>query len=260
MEDYEDRFGGIGRLFGRDGLAHLRAGRVCVIGIGGVGSWAAEAVARSGVGAITLVDMDDLCVTNTNRQLHALDGTIGANKAEVLADRLRAINPGAEIAARPEFFTEKNADKILAAGFDHVIDAIDSVANKCLLISECRRRGLPVVTSGGAGGLQRIGEVRRGDLARSTHDRLLKDVRKKLRREHGFPTDPAADFGVTAVWSTESPVYPGSDGRVCETREDAANLRLDCASGFGTATFVTGALGFGLAEAVVADLVAGKAD
>ena len=251
MSDYETRFGGIARLFGSAGLARLRQSHVAVVGIGGVGVWAVEALARSGIGEMTLIDLDDLCVTNVNRQLHALDGTIGTPKVEAMAERLRRINPALQLRLVPEFFTSANADTLLANGFDHVIDAIDNVPNKCLLLSECQRREIPVITCGGAGGLRSGLGLRVTDLAKATHDGLLRHVRKTLRREHGFPSDPASSFGIPAVFSSAAPIYPWADGSVCATREAGSELKLDCASGFGTATFVTGALGLAAAEHVV---------
>lgn len=248
------RFGGIGRLYGTAAMNQLRSSHVCVVGIGGVGTWAAEALTRSGIGHITLVDMDDICVTNVNRQLHALDGSIGESKVDAIAKRIRAINPEAEVNAVGEFFTEFNAEQILGAGFDYVVDAIDNVTNKCLLIAESRKRQIPIVTCGGAGGLQSGLGIRIDDLARSTNDSLLKLVRKKLRREHAFPSIMAEPFGVTAAYSTGSPVYPWRDGSVCKNKEEGSALQLDCASGFGTATFVTGAIGFAAAEHVIRTL------
>src|SRR5580693_2917313 len=134
MDDFETRFGGIARLYGKLGLQKLRAAHVCVVGIGGVGTWAAEALARSGVGAITLVDLDEVCVTNINRQLHALTNTVGRAKVEAMAARIRAINPGCRVTAEPKFFNEQTAAGLLAPKFDFVIDAIDNVPNKVLLL------------------------------------------------------------------------------------------------------------------------------
>lgn len=257
QSDYAARFGGIGRLYGTEGWARLRAAHVCVIGIGGVGSWTVEALARSGIGALTLVDMDEICVTNVNRQLHALDGQVGVSKVEAMAARMRLINPECRVTARTEFFTAKNAGAILDGGYTEVVDAIDSVHNKCLLLAECRDRGLPVVTCGGAGGRRDPTLVRVADLSQTTHDPLLVQVRKLLRTEHGFPKDPKQAFGVPCVFSPEPVVYPQTDGTVCDTREPGSELGLKCESGFGTATFVTGTFGFVLAAQVV-ERIAGK--
>ena len=253
MSDYDFRFGGIGRLYGVDGLTRLRAAHVCVVGLGGVGSWTVEALARSGVGHLTLVDLDEVCVSNVNRQLHALNAEIGRAKTEVMAERVRGINPECEVRPALEFFTEASADALLDARYDFVVDAIDSLANKCLLIARCRDREIPLVTCGGAGGRRDPTAVRIADLACTTHDRLLQKVRDRLRKDFGFPRGENR-FGIDAVYSPESPVYPARDGTVCAQRETAGNgqaLRLNCDSGFGTATFVTGTFGFVAAAHVV---------
>ncbi|OAM87182.1 tRNA threonylcarbamoyladenosine dehydratase [Termitidicoccus mucosus] len=246
-QDYLDRFGGIGRLVGRAGLARLRAARVCVIGVGGVGSWTVEALVRSGVGALTLIDLDDVCVTNTNRQLPALDGQVGRPKVAVLAERARLINPSVRVETLAEFFTKASSARLLDGGFDCVIDAIDTVSNKALLIAECVSRELDCVTVGGAGGKRDATRIRAGDLGESTGDELLRLVRKKLRRDHGFARGEKNRYGVRCVYSPEKPVFPWADGTCAAEPEPGSNLRLDCESGFGTAVFVTGA--FGLAAA-----------
>ena len=260
--DYLDRFSGIGRLYGRDALVSLRRAHVAVIGIGGVGTWAAEALARSGIGRLTLIDLDEVCVTNVNRQIHALDGQIGRPKAEAMADRIRLISPSCEVAAHLEFFTETTAARILESGFDVVIDAIDSVKHKSLLIAECVSRKIPLIVSGGGGGKRDPSTLDVSDLAKATNDRLLKRVRKVLRRDHGFPDEPSKlDFGVTAVFCDEKAVYPWADGTVCATPEPGSELRLNCESGFGTAAFVTGAIGFAAAaEAVKVVAAKGSAE
>jgi tRNA A37 threonylcarbamoyladenosine dehydratase len=264
VNDSELRFGGMARLYGRAGLERLRAAHVLVVGVGGVGSWTVEALARSGVGTITMVDLDEICVSNVNRQLPALDGTIGRPKVEVLAERIRAINPACRIFARQEFFTEDSAERLLAPTdppVDFVVDAIDAVANKCRLIALCRARRLPVIVCGGAGGRRDPTQVRRADLALATHDRLLSEVRKRLRQEHGFP--PAGKkFGVDCICSAEIPVFPQKDGSVCPAADAPAepgeSRRLNCDWGFGSATHVTGTFGFAAAAAVINALAEGK--
>lgn len=253
-DDYEARFGGLGRLLGRTGLDRLRAARVAVIGVGGVGSWVVEGLARSGVGELTLVDLDDVCVSNVNRQLPALDGQVGRPKVAVLAERVRLINPGCKVTAVPEFFTPASASRLLAGPFDFVVDAIDRMTPKALLIGGCRERGWPVITVGAAGGRCDPTRIRTGDLGEASSDELLRQVRKKLRRVHGFA--PGAqrgrmNFGVRCVWSEERPVFPWSDGTCAAEREPGSNLALDCESGFGTAVFVTGAFGLAAAGEVV---------
>ena len=147
-EPYHDRFSGIARLYGNSGSSAIRGAHVAVIGIGGVGSWSAEALARTGVGEITLVDLDDICVSNTNRQIHALSQTIGQSKVNVMAERLHAINPECHLNAEDYFLTEKTLASVLDRPLTGVIDAIDAVRPKCLLLAECVKRGIPVVTCG----------------------------------------------------------------------------------------------------------------
>lgn len=252
-DDHEARFGGLGRLYGREALARLRAAHACVVGIGGVGSWAAEALARAGLGAITLIDLDEVCVSNVNRQLHALDGQIGRAKVDVVAERLRLINPGCRVEAVQEFFVASNADRLLAPErpYDVVVDAIDSVAHKARLLAACAERGLAVVTTGGAGGKRDGTRLRIGDLGESGGDDLLRQVRKTLRREHGFAGGEGHRYGIRVVWSTEPAVYPWADGSCSAAPEPGSSTRLDCAAGLGAATWVTGAFGFAAAQEAV---------
>jgi tRNA A37 threonylcarbamoyladenosine dehydratase len=248
---YEARFAGVGRLFGKSALETLRRSHVCVVGVGGVGSWAVEALARSGVGRLTLIDLDDVCVSNTNRQLPALLEEIGKPKVEVLARRVRSINPECAVRALSEFFTAATAGSLLEEKYDFVLDAIDNVANKCLLLAECHRRGIPVLATGAAGGRRDPTAVRISDLARSTHDRLLFQVRKELRAAYGFPAASTAPFGIECVYSPEPVQYPRPEGTVCPTNTPGTALRLNCESGYGTAAFVTGAFGFAAAGRIV---------
>lgn len=256
QHDFMERFSGIGRLFGSTGLEAVRKARVCVIGIGGVGVWAAEALARSGIGSLSLVDMDDLCYSNTNRQLHALDGNYGKLKVDAMAERVRLINPECQIDARAEFFTASSCDRILDSQPDYIVDAIDSLKNKCLLLSECKKRGIPVVTTAGAGGRRDPTLVRVGDLTEAFNDPLAAQVRKKLRREYAFPGEREGPFGIACVYTKERAVYPRADGTVCSEKEAGADYRLNCDVGFGTAAFVTGAFGLAAAGWVVQDLAA----
>ena len=155
MATEDPRFGGIARLYGREGLERLAAAHVAVVGIGGVGSWAAEALARSGVGEISLFDLDDVCITNTNRQVHALQGAVGRAKVEVMAERIHAINPACRVHAVADFVTRDNLAELITLQLDMVIDCIDSVAAKAALIAWCKRRKIAIVTTGGAGGADR---------------------------------------------------------------------------------------------------------
>ena len=255
MTNYEARFGGIRRLYGADRQKRLQAAHVCVVGIGGVGSWAVEALARTGVGALTLVDLDEVCISNVNRQLHAVTGAFGKPKVEVMAERVRLIQPDCQVNALHSLFTAKTAAEILAPEFAGVVDAIDQTAMKALLIARCRELKIQIVTTGGAGGRRDPAALRVDDLARTTHDGLLAATRKILRDEFGFPRDPKMKFGVDCVFSPEPQVFPAADGSVCAERPADASLRLDCRSGYGTATFVTGAFGFAAAAQMVKQIV-----
>ncbi len=254
------RFGGIARLYGQAALARFLTARVAVIGVGGVGSWAVESLARSGVGNLTLVDLDEICMTNVNRQLHAMDGQIGRQKTEAMAERARAIHPTGEIRIVPKFFNETTAAEILDAGFDAVIDAIDSTRHKALLLAECRRRGIDTVTCGGAGGRRDPTRIRVADLAYSGKDPLLHQLRRTLRGDFGFPKTPLGTkpdpLGIEAVFSDEPPVFSQCDGSVSHDRPELAGQRLGCTTGLGAVTHVTAAFGMISAGRVLEKLAA----
>lgn len=242
-----ERFGGIDRLYGSGALARLAGCHVIVVGVGGVGSWAVEALARSGIGRLTLIDADDLCVSNTNRQLPALEGQYGRSKVEAMAERCRAINPHIGLELKPQFLTPSNLDELLGTPVDLVLDACDSFRSKVEAIAWCRRRKQPIITVGSAGGRSDVTQVRVRDLSRTEHDAMLSLIRKKLRGEFNFPKNHDRYFGVPAVYSLENVRYPQADGSVCGLRpqlgKDAA-LKLDCGAGLGAATHVTGAFAF----------------
>ncbi|PJK06314.1 tRNA threonylcarbamoyladenosine dehydratase [Lysobacteraceae bacterium NML95-0200] len=241
-----ERFSGIERLYGRGTLAQFADKHVAVVGIGGVGSWAVEALARSGLGRLTLIDADDLCVSNTNRQLPAMDGQYGRIKAEVMAERCRAINPEIRVNVLASFLTPSNMAELLP-GHDLVLDACDSFRVKVEMIAFCRRRKLPLVTVGAAGGRSDVTQIRVRDLSRTEHDAMLSLIRKKLRGEFNFPKNRDRYFGVPAVYSLENVRYPQADGTVCGIRPTLAGdegFKLDCGAGLGAATHVTGAFAF----------------
>jgi tRNA threonylcarbamoyladenosine dehydratase len=241
------RFGGIARLYGQAALERFLDSRVAVIGIGGVGSWAVESLARSGIGHLTLVDLDEICITNVNRQLHAMDGQIGRQKTEAMAERALAIHPTCQVNIVPKFFNEKSAAEILDAGFDAVIDAIDFARHKSLLIAECHRRKIYAVTCGGAGGRRDPTRIRVTDLAYSGMDPLLLQLRRGLRNDFGFPKTPRGQepllFDIDAVYSDETPYYSSCDGTVTKDKPEEISQRLNCASGFGTATHLIASFG-----------------
>lgn len=266
-EDYKlhRRFDRIGRLVGDEGMSRLFGARVAVIGLGGVGSYAAEALVRSGIGCIDLVDFDLVCITNSNRQLQAMKGTIGKSKAEVLAERLAMVNPKAQVNAVQFFYNDRTSEKLLHPPdqkLDFVVDAIDNVTAKCHLLATCRELGIPVVTSTGASGRFDPTAIRVTDLAKTTLDPLARDVRKILRSQYGFP-DGKKKFHIPAVYSTEAPAAPRE-----LTYDNGEGFRCVCPGGsngmhscekrsviYGTAGFVTGTFGMVCASVVVKGIV-----
>ncbi|HLD65501.1 MAG TPA: tRNA cyclic N6-threonylcarbamoyladenosine(37) synthase TcdA [Pseudomonas sp.] len=254
----DERFGGVARLYGQDGAARLAAAHVAVVGIGGVGSWVAEALARSGVGELSLFDLDEICVTNTNRQLHALQGTIGKSKVAVMAERIRAINPACVVHAVEEFVTRETMADCITPELDCVVDCIDSVAAKAALISWCKRRKIALVTTGGAGGQLDPTRVQVADLNKAFNDPLISSVRSNLRRDYGFSRTPGRNYSVTCVFSSEQLRYPKPDGSIClQKRFDGNQVKLDCAGGLGAVMMVTATFGMVAAARAVDKLVAG---
>lgn len=242
---YMQRFSGIARLYGQQALGVFSQAHVCVIGIGGVGSWAAEALARTGIGAITLIDMDDVCVTNTNRQIHALRSNVGQAKTEVMAARIREINPECQVTCIDDFITPDNVDKLIDNRFSYVIDAIDSVRPKAALLAYCRRFKIPIVTTGGAGGQIDPTRIEVADLAKTIQDPLAAKLRERLKNDFNVVKNSKGKLGIDCVFSTEPLVYPQPDGSVCASRSTAEGpKRMDCASGFGSVTMVTATFGF----------------
>lgn len=232
-----------------------------IIGIGGVGSWAAESLARSAVGKITVVDFDEVCITNANRQLHALQGLVGKKKAEVMAERLRKINPQAQIECIPQFYNQENSEMILSGKPDYIIDAIDNLTAKSHLLKTCRERQIPVITSAGAGARLDPMSVELRDLAETHTDPLAHQLRKILRQKCDFPSE--GQFGIPCVFSTEIPMepvelnYDNGQGFKCVCPQGQNNLH-SCDQRnkiYGTASFVTGAFGLAMASWVVKQII-----
>jgi tRNA A37 threonylcarbamoyladenosine dehydratase len=244
------RFGGVARVYGAGALRSFHDAHVAVVGIGGVGSWAAEALARSGVGRITLIDLDMIAESNVNRQVHALDGEFGKAKVSAMAERIRAINPQCRVHEIEDFVTPDNIEATLAAGMQHVIDATDQVRTKAAMIAWAKRRGLPLITAGGAGGQIDAARIQLADLACTIQDPLLARVRSMLRRDYGFPREARKKFGVPAVFSTEPLRQPP---RAADCAVPQASSGLGCA-GFGSAVCVTASFGFLAAGEVLRQL------
>jgi len=259
MSDYSTRFAGISRLYGVAALETYQQTHVVVIGIGGVGSWAAEALARSGIGEITLIDLDDVCISNVNRQLHALTETIGQDKVAVMAERILQINPDCKVNQVADFIAPDNLVELLSGKVDYVLDAIDSVKAKVALIAWCKRNKIPLITTGGAGGQLDPTQIQIADLTLAFNDPLLAKVRNMLRRDHNFSRNPKRRFGVDCVFSTEQLRYPQADGSVCQQKpakndENSSAMRLDCSGGFGATTVVTASFGLAAVSRLLSKL------
>lgn len=253
------RFDRAARLFTEPGLHRLMGSRVVVFGMGGVGSFSAESLARSGVGELVLVDFDDVCVTNANRQLHALRGNIGKKKVEVMAERLRAIHPTSTVTPIARFYDAASSDELLEGRIDHVVDAIDNMTAKAHLVAACLARKIPIVSSMGAAARLDPTRIRVADLAETERDPFARALRKMLRKSHDLVIERDRPLGVPAVYSEEEPLEPApvsyDEGKgfvcVCPNKDNGLHScerrsRID-----GSASFVTGAFGLAAASVVV---------
>jgi tRNA A37 threonylcarbamoyladenosine dehydratase len=244
-QDFAKRFGGIQRLYGMAGAETIRQMHVCVVGLGGVGSWAVESLARSGIGKLTLIDYDTVSKGNINRQLPALDNTVDEKKSVVLQQRIAGINPYCECAIIDDFLTTENMRDYLAPEreYDYVIDAIDSIKFKSAMIYQCRRNKIPIITTGGAGGLTDPLAIQVKDLSRTYNDPLAAKVRAQLRNDYNFPRNGKRSFRIECVFSSQQPVYPKADGSVSHAKPGIHGISLDCSMGYGSATPVTASFG-----------------
>lgn len=258
------RFDRMGRLVGDQVMKKLFDTHVMVIGLGGVGSWAAESLARSGIGKLTVIDFDEICITNANRQLHALQGLVGKKKAEVMGERLRKINPQATVNVIPEFYNEQNSESMLANKPDYIIDAIDNLTAKAHLLATCRQQGLKVITSGGSAAKMDPLRIKITDLGETYVDPLVAQVRKILRQKYDFPE--TKKFGIPCVFSDEIPMQPEElkydkgMGFKCVCPQGQNNLH-SCEHRnviYGTASFVTGAFGLAIASHIVKEIYAAE--
>jgi tRNA threonylcarbamoyladenosine dehydratase len=246
--DFDRRFGGIARLYGEKALSRFRSAHICVIGVGGVGSWIVEALARSAIGEITMIDLDNVAESNVNRQIHALSDTLGMAKVTALSQRIAQINPFCKVNEVEDFITADNLDTMIGVGrFDYVIDAIDNVRAKTALIAYCRSNSIPLITIGGAGGQIDPTKIEVCDLSRTEQEPLLAKVRKRLRQEYGFPRGIKNKFGIEAVYSMEPLRFP--EAAVCAA-DRAGVTGLNCA-GFGSSMVVTASFGLVAAARVL---------
>lgn len=242
---YLDRFGGVARLYGQNALEALANAHFAVIGLGGVGTWAAEALARSGVGELTLIELDDVCVTNTNRQSHALTSNLGRSKNQVITQRLRDINPELIIHSVEDFIDDENMKDVIGKQHHVVIDAMDAAHIKARLVAYCLAIKVRLVTVGSSGGKRDLQRVRVADLGHTQSDPILQKIRTQLYRHYNFSRDKNRKFRVDAIYSDEQMVYPKPDGSVCMDKQFLQDgTKLDCAGGFGSSVMVTGTFGF----------------
>jgi tRNA A37 threonylcarbamoyladenosine dehydratase len=239
------------------------AARVVVFGMGGVGSFAAESLARSAVGELRLVDFDEICVTNVNRQLHALKGNIGRQKVEVMAERLRLVHPTAVIVPIAKFYNAESSDELLDGPVDFVVDAIDNLTAKAHLIATCIRRSIPIVSSMGAAARLDPTRVRSADLSATHTDPLARHLRKLLRQHHDIDVREGRPLGVTAVFSDEAPIDPSDVGYdrgqgfrcVCPNGDNGLHSCEKRSRIEGSASFVTGSFGLTCASVAVRALI-----
>lgn len=246
------QFDGTKRLYSEAGYNALNKSTVTIIGIGGVGSWVAEALARTGIGALVLVDLDDICISNTNRQVHAHRQSIGKLKVEEMAARVKLINDECQVRVIADFANKENIASILQHKTDFVVDAIDNARVKAQIVYHCKRNKIKVITTGGAGGQRDPLKITVGDLSRSWQDPLSAKVRNELRRNHNFSKNPKRRFGIECVYSTEQLLYPLGDGTVGYQKQvGEGGARLDCAQGLGASVVVTSTFGMITAARVI---------
>lgn len=247
----EERFGSLTRLYGEAELQKIQQAHICIIGIGGVGSWAVEGLARSGIRRLSLIDGDEISRSNVNRQCHTMESTIGRMKTEVMKQRVLDINPECHVLTTEQYLNDENIFELLLSDssqpFDCVIDAIDRIRYKALIIYFCKRNKIPVVTTGGAGGLLDPSLIEVKDLSRTWNDPLAASVRLALRQVHNFSRNLKRSFGVPCVYSTEQQRYPDETGKVGYQKPGVAGLSLDCNFGYGSSVMVTGSFGFAAA-------------
>ena len=254
MSDYEEKFGTLTRVYGEETCDALRDAHVCVIGIGGVGSWAVESLVRSGIGEITLVDGDAIARSNMNRQVHTLESSIGQYKVSAMQARIADINQDCRCHTIDQNINDDNLRDIIERGYDCVIDAIDSIKYKAAIVYCCKRNKIPVVMTGGAGGLTDPTKIEVADLTRTWNDPLAATVRSRLRHKYGYTRNTRRSFGIPCVFSSEQQRYPDANGRPGFCKPGVAGLTLDCSYGYGSVVSVTACFGF-VAAAKAVELV-----
>lgn len=231
--DLKRRFSGVSHLYGDTALKNFSQSSIVVIGVGGVGSWVVEALARNAVGNLILIDMDVVSESNINRQLPALSSTLGRNKIDVMSERISDINENCHYHLIDDFITKDNIQDLIPLDVDYVIDCIDSSRIKAALIAWCKRNKIKIITLGGAGGQIDPTLIKISDLSKTAHDPLLSKTRKLLRQEYGFSTNLKRRFAIPCVYSTEHLIKPSTSA-----------TGLSCAGGLGSSVMVTASFGF----------------
>jgi len=254
VKESQNRLAGIARLYGDAALSIFQSSHIAIVGIGGVGSWIAEAFARSGIGQITLIDLDEICVTNVNRQVHALTETVGQSKTQVMKSRILSINPSCVVNEINDFVGYENLQACMAGDYDYVVDAIDSSAIKAAIVNWCKRNKMPVICIGGAGGKINPADIKISDLNKTKNDPLLANVRSQLRAYHGFSRNPKRYYSIECVYSTEQVRYPDGQGSTT-FQKPGESINMDCNTGFGSATHITASFAFFAASRIFEKLI-----
>ena len=256
--DQQRRFLGVQKLYGSKGYQNIQASHVCVVGIGGVGSWVVESLARTHVGEITLIDLDHIAESNINRQIHALSDTLGQAKIDAMADRVRQINSDCKLHLIDDHLSISNVTRYITHNFDYVIDCCDQFRVKAALIHYCKSNKIHCLTVGGAGGRVDPSRIQLSDMTRSEGDALLSKTRKQLRTKHGFSRNLKRRFDIPCVFSSETLRYPDCQGEITTQKsENHSPSGLNCANGFGSLCAVTSTFGM-LASAYVLERLAHK--
>lgn len=247
LNHLHERFAGVSRLYSQKALANFSQAKVCVVGLGGVGSWTVEALARSGIGNLILIDRDYVAASNINRQIQAIEPNLGKAKAQTLTARIATINPTAIVTPLEAVVEADTVATLIDPSWDWIVDCIDGAKNKAALIAHCWRLKLNLVSSGGAGGRSDPSQVRIADLSHTAYDPLLAKTRARLRREHGLPEYSSQGFGIPCVYSDEIPNtarVPNEDGLTQDGsihNQPITNTRSQ--HGYGTVVTVTATFG-----------------